>query len=62
MNYREWLLYRAQQYQAGAPEPQILRYSTWQNYKAMRDWMRRSDAAHLPSFPRNEPIHGSNPS
>ncbi len=61
MNYREWLLYRAQQYAVEAPEPEVLRYSTWRNYQAMRDWMRRSDAAQMLSFVRNEPIHGSSP-
>jgi heme-degrading monooxygenase HmoA len=47
MNYREWLLYRAQQYETSANEPEVLRYSTWRNYQAVRDWMRRADAAHV---------------
>jgi hypothetical protein len=59
MNYREWLLYRAQQYQTEATEPEVLRYSTWQNYQAVRDWIRRSDAAHMMSLMRNEQVTGS---
>ncbi len=47
MNYREWLLYRAQQHQTPANEPEVLRYTTWQNRKAVREWMRRSDAVDL---------------
>lgn len=54
MNYREWLLYRAQQYETEATEPQVLRYTTWQNYQAVRDWVRRSDAAAMLNFTRNE--------
>lgn len=46
MNYREWLLYRAQQYKATSEEPEVLRYNTWRNQQAVQDWMRRSDAAH----------------
>ena len=59
MNYREWLLYRAQQYETAAEEPEVLRYTTWQNYQAVRDWIRRSDAAHMMSFLRNEQVTGS---
>ncbi len=49
MNYRNWLLYRAQQYQRdGKPsEPEVLRYDSWQNYQARRDWLRRSGVAHM---------------
>ena len=46
MNYREWLLYRAQQYKTTSDEPEVLRYDTWRNQQAVQDWMRRSDAAH----------------
>ena len=59
MNYREWLLYRAQQCQTEASEPEVLRYTTWQNYQAVRDWIRRSDAAQMLSFVQNEPLAGS---
>jgi hypothetical protein len=47
MNYREWLLYRAQQHATASEEPEVLRYNSWQNYQAVRDWMRRLDAAHM---------------
>ena len=47
MNYREWLLYRAQQYARTDAEPQIFRYWAWQNYQSVRDWYRRVDAAHM---------------
>jgi hypothetical protein len=48
MNYREWLVYRAQQHaQTAKPiEPEILRYAAWRNYQALRDWNRRADAHH----------------
>ena len=59
MNYREWLLYRAQQYETETEEPEVLRYTTWQNYQAVRDWIRRSDAAHMMSFLRNEQVTNS---
>ena len=54
MNYREWLLYRAQQFQPDSGEPEVLRYTTWQNYQLMRDWVRRSDAAEMVNFTRNQ--------
>jgi hypothetical protein len=47
MNYREWLLYRAQQHAATSDESEVLRYDAWRNYQAVRDWTRRSDAAHM---------------
>lgn len=47
MNYREWLLYRAQQFAMADAEPEIFRYTAWQNYRSLRDWYRRADAAHL---------------
>jgi hypothetical protein len=59
MNYRDWLLYRAQQYQTEAAEPEVLRYTTWRNYQLVRDWMRRSDAAHVMKPTRNEQFAGS---
>ncbi len=62
MNYREWLLYRAQQYQTEPGEPEVLRYTTWRNHEAVRDWIRRADAAHLPKPGRHEPLAGSSPS
>lgn len=49
MNYREWLLYRAEHYESSKTEPEVLRYSTWRNYQAVTDWMRRSGAAPLPT-------------
>jgi hypothetical protein len=52
MNYREWLLYRAQKYEKDAGEPQVLRYTSWQNYQLMRDWVRRADAAEMLNFTR----------
>jgi hypothetical protein len=55
MNYREWLLYRAQQYETEASEPEILRYTTWQNYQTIRDWISRSEAAYMLRFTRTEP-------
>jgi hypothetical protein len=45
MNYREWLLFRARQHEIEAVEPEVLRYTRWQNYQAERDWIRRSGAA-----------------
>ncbi len=59
MNYREWLLYRASKYQTEAAEPEVLRYNTWRNYQSVRDWVRRSDAAHMIKPPGNEPVAGS---
>jgi hypothetical protein len=63
MNYRDWLLYRAQQCETAteteAEQPEVLRYTTWQNYQAERDWIRRSDAAQMMSFVRNEQLTGS---
>ena len=47
MNYREWLVYRAQQQAETAIEPEILRYGAWRNYQALRDWTRRVGAAHV---------------
>ena len=47
MNYREWLLYRAHRHAAEHDESEVLRYDAWRNYQAMRDWTRRSDAAHM---------------
>ena len=47
MNYREWLVYRAQQYENTASEPEVLRYNAWRNHELVRDWIRRADAAHL---------------
>lgn len=54
MNYREWLLYRAQKFEKDAGEPHVLRYTSWQNYQLMRDWVRRSDAAEMLNFTRND--------
>ena len=48
MNYREWLLYRAQHFESARTEPEVLRYSTWRNQQAISDWMRRSGAAPMP--------------
>jgi negative regulator of sigma E activity len=62
MNYREWLLYRAQKCQTEASEPEVLRYTTWQNYQLVRDWIRRSDAAQMVAFTRNEQLAESRPS
>jgi hypothetical protein len=59
MNYREWLLYRARQHEIEAAEPEILRYTRWQNHQAVRDWMRRSDAAHEMKLSRPEYRAGS---
>jgi hypothetical protein len=50
MNYREWLLYRAQQHVAANGESEVMRYDAWRNYQAVRDWTRRSDAAHVVKF------------
>ena len=47
MNYRDWLVHRAQQHSETATEPEVLRYSAWRNYQALCDWARRADAAHL---------------
>jgi hypothetical protein len=62
MNYREWLLYRAQQFQSDSTEAEVLRYDTWRNHEAVREWMRRSDAAHMTSFLRNGQHSVSTPS
>ena len=59
MNYRDWLLYRAQQFETEAAEPEVLRYNTWRNYQMVRDWIRRSDAAHLPRPAGSEQLAGS---
>ena len=53
MNYREWLLYRAQKFEKDAGEPHVLRYTDWQNYQLKRDWVRRADAAEMMNFTRN---------
>ena len=47
MNYREWLVYRAEQHAETATEGEVLRYAAWRNTQALRDWHRRVDAAHL---------------
>jgi hypothetical protein len=54
MNYREWLLHRAQHCASGSEEPEVLRYNTWRNYQSVRDWVRRSDAAHTIRYPGSE--------
>jgi hypothetical protein len=61
MNYREWLLYRAQQFETQVAEPEVLRYTTWRNYQSVRDWIRRSDAAHVLKPTRNEHPGGPSP-
>ena len=47
MNYREWLVYRAQQYENTESEPEVLRYNAWRNHELVRDWIRRADAAQI---------------
>ena len=53
MNYREWLLHRAQRYEAQPNEPQVLRYTSWRNQQSVQDWIRRSEAAQMASFMRH---------
>jgi hypothetical protein len=45
MNYREWLLFWAQQNAGETEDPEVLRYTAWQSYQVRRDWTRRWDAA-----------------
>ena len=58
MNYREWLVYRAQQYEPTPSEPEVLRYNTWRNHELVRDWIRRSDAAQMLAFTRGGTVAG----
>lgn len=49
-SYREWLKSRARRPpRMPAIEPEILRYSAWRNYQALRDWDRRAHGT-FPKF------------
>jgi hypothetical protein len=55
MNYREWLVYRARLHTETATEPEVLRYVSWRNHQALREWNRRADAAHVSHASKDKP-------
>ena len=60
MNYRTWLIYRADTVRTPLVEPQVFGYMAWRNHECLQAWYRRAadrSSDRAASDPEHDVLH-----